>query len=860
MPQAAERPFEGRERELESLIERWQRALEGRGQIATVSGAPGIGKSRLIEVFADRTAGQARALLVCRCVKLRRFTAFSPFVDLLRRLEGARSPTGHPDDGRDSEDRRRATGGAGRPDDATADPEDATEDRLRATLIARLSALVAPRPQRRTAALNLNPEGRARKTLEELLALFSESAKRLPVLLVIEDLDWADPSTLALLELLAQRRLHVPWMTVLTFTPRFEAPWAHRAHVMDLELARLTRQQEEAVLERLTAGGTLDPTLRREIIARADGVPLFLEEQARLIRQLDDGGEERPDILPTILKHWLSARLERLGAAGDLAQSASVVGEELSRAHLTALSNLEAPDLERALERLVEAGILVRPEAIAEFAFSHSLVHEAIHDAVPEGPRREAHRRMAEILSESASDAAGRHAGALAGSDLERIAYHYSEAGMPIEAAVNWRDAAQHAVRTSANLEAAERAGQGLMSLDSVANSEQRRALEIELQIVLGAALGTAKGFAAAEAVAAYDQALELVWQTPRAADHFDSLQELTSYYLSRGHVATAHEAAAKALKALDRGDLEAMPIAQRSVGFAKLLQGDFTGAEVALEKSLAPFAVHRSQLYAMPPALGIPMAEKLSHLSLIEWFLGRPSRALKQSTDSLTLARRCNDPYSRVFTVFRASYLHVFRREPVATRELAHELVGLANRHGYLFFIAAGMFLEGQALAAQGRAAEGLQMMSGGLDGVWASGMEVGRPRNLALLAEACGRSELYEQGLSLIKEGIAAVEITGEGHYEAELHRIQGELLRHSGGDEEEIEECFLEALGVARRQGSAALELRAATSLSRLRRAQDKSRQARELLAEVYGRFDEGFDTADLKEAKELLDELS
>ena len=180
----------------------------------------------------------------------------------------------------------------------------------------------------------------------------------------------------------------------------------------------------------------------------------------------------------------------------------------------------------------------------------------------------------------------------------------------------------------------------------------------------------------------------------------------------------------------------------------------------------------------------------------------------------------------------------------------------------GFLFFIAVGMFLEGQALATQGRAAEGLQMMSGGLDGVWASGMEVNRPRNLALLAEACGRSELYEQGLSLIKEGIAAAEITGERHYEAELYRIQGELLRHSGGPDQEIEDCFLSALGIARRQGTVALELRAAISLSRLRRAQDKQRQARELfVGEVYGKFDEGFDTADrLKEAKELLDELS
>ena len=848
MPQALDRPFEGRERELDGLLERWQLALEGAGQVVTVSGAAGVGRSRLLEVFIEQTSDETRAVLICRCSKLRRWTAFSPLVDLLRRLEGA--------------DERRAL----EESKTTLSGEPDREERLRGTLIARLNALLSPPRRRRAAALNLNPEGRARKTLEELLGLFVEGAKRLPILLVIEDLDWVDPSTLALLELLVQRRLHVRWMTVLTFTPHFETPWSQRGRLTHIDLPRLGREQEKAVLDGLISDRDLEPALRQEIIARADGVPLFLEEQARLVRVMEarfatSGGSERRSALPTILKHWLSARLEHLGPRPrELAQLASVVGEEMSRAQLAALSSFAPDELEPALDRLFEAEILVDSGEAAELAFSHSLIHEAIHGSMVESARRQAHRRMAEILQDAVDeDPLGRSGNALRRAESELIAQHYDMAGMSIEAASSWRQAAEEAVRSSANLEAAECAHRGLEALESIADSEERRGLEIELQIVLGAALGTAKGFAAADALAAYDQALELVWQAPDVR-HFSALQELTSYYLARGHVSTAFETADKALGTLNDADNEDLPVAQRTLGFAKLLKGDFAGAEADLEKSLKPYAVHRSLLRATPPALGVPIAETLSHLSLVEWFLGRPSQALKHSTDSLTLARRYNDPYSRVFTVFRASYLHVLRREPVATRELAHELVGLANRHGFLFFIAAGMFLEGQALAAQGRAAEGLQMMSGGLDGVWASGMEVNRPRNLALLAEACGKTELFEQGLSLIREGIAAVEITGEAHYEAELFRIQGELLRHSGGPEEEIEESFLAALGLSRRQGNVALELRAAISLSHLRRAQDKVLQARELLAEVYGKFDEGFDTADLIEAKELLDELS
>ena len=837
------RPFEGRAREIDHLLECWRLARDGTGQVAMVSSAAGVGKSRLMEVFAERTAGKDRALLICRCSKRRRTTAFSPLVDLRQRLLADRK--------RDSEER---TDGSASPADS-----ESTHARLRETLVARLKALVAPAPRRRPEALNLNPEGLARKTLEDLFGLFSESAKRLPLLLIIEDLEWADPSTLELLKLLVHRRLHVPWMTVLTFTPSFEPPWSHRAHVTHLELPRLSLQRQEILLDRLLEGRELEPELRREIIARADGAPLLLQELVRLVRIMDGeptAADSPPSPrLPTILKHWLTMRLERLGTAGDLARSAALVGDELDRARLAAVSPLEADELERALDRLIEDGILVRPGAADELAFSHTLIHEAIHDSLPESARREAHRQLAEVMSHTAGENSD--------PDYERIALHYGAAGMPIEAASSWREAAEHAVRSSANLEAAERARRGLEALESVAEDGSRQSLEIDLRIVLGAALGTAEGFAATDAMAAYDRALELAYESSTAGHQFRAFQELSSYYLSRGQVSIAFDTAERALSGLDADsddDAEKLPAAQRTLGLAKLLHGDFSGASTDLESSLAPYAGHRSHIQTMAPALGISMAETLSHLSLVDWFLARPSQALEHSTESLTLARRCNDPYTRVLSVFRASHLRVLRREPVATRELAHELVELANRHGFLFFIAAGMFLEGQALAAQGRAAEGLQMMSGGLDGVWASGMEVGRTRNLALLAEACGRSELFEQGLSLTKEGIAAAEVTGEGHFQAELFRVQGELLRHSGGSEEEIEDCFLEALGTARRQGTAALELRAAISLARLRQAQGKPRQARELLAEVHAKFEEGFDTADVQEAEELLEELA
>lgn len=829
-PETMVRPFEGRKDELALLLDRWRQALDDSGQVVLLKAGAGLGKTRLIEVFTETTAADPRVVLTGRCSPGRRYSAFAPLHEMLRRLEAARDER-RGDDGEDLVE---------------------AEARLRATLVARLKALLAPPRERRGTALNLNPEGQARKTLESLLTLLVDSAKRFPVLMVIEDLDWIDPSTLELLSLLIQRKLHCRLMVVVTFETQLEASWGQRAHLTLLELPPLSRGQEETLLEQLTRDRPLPADLEREVIARADGNPLFLEELVHLVRAFPSS-EESPAV-PMALEHWLSTRLERFGTARELAQEAAVLGDRVPAEWLRAVSRLSRKDFEHDLDRLLRAEILVASGAESgDLAFRHTLIRDAVHQTMPEKQRRATHRRVAKVLSEAFADSPD--------VDPERLADHYTEAGLFVEAVGAWLEASREAVRRAANLEAAARARAGLELIESLPEDDASRAVEIALHISLGAATGTAKGYATPEAQSAYDRAVELAWQAPRSPELFTDLQELVSYYISRGQVRTAKAIAEKSLWHVEGQDeLEILPIAWRNLGFAEMLEGKLESAVENLEKSLAPYAVHRSLMQATPPAIGIPLAETLSHLALAQWFLGRPSQALKHSTDSLTLARRFNDPFSRVFTIYRASFLHVFRREPVATRELAHELVELANRHGFLFFIAAGMFLEGQALTAQGRGAEGLQMMSGGLDGVWASGMEVGRPRNLALLAEACGRSELVEQGLSLIKEGLAAMEISGEGHYESEIYRIQGELLQFSGAGEDEIEESLQQALGIARRQKSRSLELRAAMSLSRLWRDQNRMQPAIELLSTVYETFEEGFDTTDLRDAKVMLDELS
>ncbi|MEM7582419.1 MAG: AAA family ATPase [Acidobacteriota bacterium] len=825
---------EGRERELDLLLERWRLALDDSGQVVFVRGDAGSGKTHLLRAFEAHTSSPPRVFLRCCCVRDLQYTAFGPLHELLQELEDR--PAGR-------------TGSS-----------DTPEQTVRATLTARLKTLLAPRQYRPASALNLNPEGKAKKTIEALVTLFVEIAKRHPLILVVEDLEWLDPSTLEMLSQIVNRRPRVSLMVVLTFGPELTPPWGTRSHLTSLQLPPLTPESSELVVEQLAGRSPLPEPLKQRIVEWAEGSPFYLREMVRLAQslELDTAGNEKTGA-SSIFQEWLAAHMLQLGAAADLARQAAALGDQMPHELLRAVNHSSGkPDLAIELDRLIEAGLLIRNQEPRDLlSFRHNLLRQAVLATLSLEGRQAAHRSAAKTLLASFPEAAERRP--------EIVAHHYQEGGMAMEAARAWCRAAEQAIRQAANLEAAARAQKGLELLATLPKDEARNAQEIALLIALGAALGTAQGYANPEAQASYDRAVELAWQTPKSSQLAVAMREMASYYISRGHIRTAREIAERALWHLDGSELTTeKATAHRNLGFAYLLAGDLANAKASLEESLQQPSARDTVAETTSQTISrdeiIAQAETLGHLALAQWFLGRPDRALEHSADALMLARRANDPFCRIFATYRASILHVLRREPVATRELAHELVELANRHGFLFFIAAGMFLEGQALTAQGRAAEGLQMMSGGLDGVWASGMEVGRPRNLALLAEACGRSELVEQGLSLIKEGLAAAEVTGESHYEAELYRIQGELLRFADAPVEEVLDSLTRARSLAREQGSRSLELRATISLSRQWQAQGQVPLALTTLTEIYHEFDEGTNTVDLQEARALLDNLS
>ncbi len=828
-----------RQQELEQMLGRWELAREGAGQVVLLSGEAGIGKTRLIQSLKGRLVTDSRMLVECRCTPYHRHKAFFPFVDFLGRV-------------------------VARADWLEPGSEEAAEDLPLARFIPRLAALLEAPQQQRDLHLGRDLEAQGQKVLESAVALLLEMAEHRTVLLVVEDLHWVDPSTLELLTLLIEQVPTSRMLLLLSFRHGFKPTWGHPSYLAHITLSRLPDKQVNTLIDLLAAGRPIPPLVRREILERADGIPLFVEELTKLVldSSQEDSGERA---IPATLQGWLTARLDRLGPAKEVAQLAAALGREFSHELLSSVAGLDEKALGTELDRLVEAEILHRrglPPRVV-YTFKHGLLRDAAHESLLKSGRRNHHRRIAHVLRQQFPD--------IAEKEPELLAHHYAEAGLDAEAVACWRRAAENAVRSSIHVEAVEHAREGLRLVEALPPDQRRHEEEMALAVYLGLAL-SAKGYDAPEVEEAFARARELWPRVDKVPYLFPILDSLVIFYFSRGRIRLAREMAEELLHLAEEAhDVEFLPAAHWTLGLVLLIAGEFSSTKFYVEEGVAFYATQLSLEANVPPGAGLAVSTCLGDLSWALWFLGRPDEAKATSANSLDLISNSPDAFTHAFALFRAGYLHVYLRDPAAVRELAEQLTTFATERGFLYFVAMGMFLSGQVLAAEGRPEEGVPMMSEGLDGMWATGRMAGRTRNLALIAEACLQPDMAEQGLSLVREGLALTEKSGESHYEAELYRLQGELLllqstldppegKPPENPEKKAEDVYRRSLDLARRQGARSLELRAAMSLARLRRSQGWTVEARDLLAAVYEGFDEGFETADLEEAKALLESLA
>jgi predicted ATPase len=442
----------------------------------------------------------------------------------------------------------------------------------------------------------------------------------------------------------------------------------------------------------------------------------------------------------------------------------------------------------------------------------------------------------------------------------ELLAHHYTEAGLTGQAMASWLRAGQRATQRSAHVEAISHLSKGLELLATLPDTTERTQHELTLQTTLGGSLMTIKGFAAPEVERVYSRARALCRQVGETPQLFPVLWGLWLFYEVRGELQTARELAEQLLSlAQCQQDPAILLQAHRAMGQTVYWQGELTQSQAYLEQGIAIYDPqrHRFLAFRYSQDAGVGLRMFAAH---VLWHLGYPDQAMERMQEALALARELSHPFSLASALDHAAWLHQYRREERLTQEQAEADMVLSRERGFSFFLAHGTILRGWALMAQGRRAEGMTQMHQGLAAWRAMDVVLLLPWDHTMLAEAYGESGQVEEGLRLLAEALATTHQQGAHLWEPELYRVKGELLlRQPAPDVPEAENCFRQAIDIARQQRAKSLELRAATSLGRLWQCQGKDAEARALLAPIYGWFTEGFDTADLREAKGLLDEL-
>jgi predicted ATPase len=614
-----------------------------------------------------------------------------------------------------------------------------------------------------------------------------------------------------------------------------------------------------------------------QVVAKTDGVPLFVEELTKMVLEsaLLQEREERyeltgplpPLAIPATLHDSLMARLDRLATVKTLAQLGATLGREFSYDLLHTVSLWDEATVRRGLHQLVEAEFLYQqglpPQAT--YLFKHALIQEAAYQSLLRSTRQQYHQRIAQVLEARFPE--------LCETQPELLAHHYTEAGVMAQAIPYWQRAGERAIQHSAHLEATGHLTRGLDVLKILPDTLERAQQELTLQITLGVPLLATKGFGAPEVERVYARARALCHQVGETPQLFSVLWGIWWVYENRAALQTARELAEQLLTVAQRQHEAALLLqAHRAMGQTMYWFGELTQARAHLEQGIALYdpQQHRSSafLYGQDPGVGLR-----NFVTLVLWFLGYPDQAVGRIHEAVALAQEVAHPFSLAFALSFVSWLHHYRREGPATQGRAEAAMALCREHGFAFFLAQQTVLRGWALAEQGHVEEGIAQMRQGLAaykevyGPQATGAEGERPYLLALFAEAYGKVGQPQEGLRILDEALTAAQKYDV--WDGELYRVKGELLLTQAAMQDswptlsaavvEVETCFRQALDMTRRQQAKSLELRATMSLSRLWQLQGKRDDARELLAPVYGWFTEGFETADLREAKALLAEL-
>ena len=835
----------GREEEIALLSSRWRHAVQGEGRIVVLTGEPGIGKSHIARAFEERVASEPSKLLRYFCSAQDRNSALFPFVTQLQRTaQFQRGDT--------------SAGKLAKLEALLAQSSIGAED------VAVLANLLSLRPTKHFPG-DLTPQKLREKTLAALLAHLTGLAARQPVFMVVEDVHWIDPTSLEFLAAVVDRLPQLRVLLLVTARPEFTPPWPSYPYTRTISLTRFDRRDGAALIERVTEGKTLPKEMVDEILERTDGVPLFIEELTRTVLESDllqerDNRYVLEHPLPTLaiprtLQASLTARLDRLASVREVAQMGAVAGRDFHYELLKAVDLLPAAKLEEALDQLVQSGLVFRrgevPHAI--YAFKHALVRDAAYAGLLKDRRVHLHGAIAIALEQ--------HFPEIVQTQPETLAHHLTEAGLLEKATGYWLQAGKVAALRSANIEAIAHLQRGLEVIGRSPATQARDRAELDFQLVLGPCLIATQGPAASKAVATFTRAHELCERLGDPPEHLQVMFWLATVSVVRGELHQALEAIAGLPAAAEaRGNSPALINGIRGQGMILMFMGRLAEARATLERAVEVFgASQESDRIAARAAGQDAGVSMLALMSWVLWVVGEIDEADSRMAAALERADAIQHAHTHAYAWYYASVLHALRGEPTIAQAYAERCLAISEQHGFRQWLGLSRAVLGICAASLDDSSSRLDEVKAALDEYQRAGYQIGMTVLLVLLGQVWLSRNEPEAARDVIEQGLAIVDHNGERLFEAELYRLKACALRMRGAPDVEAESLLDQALRTARSQQAQSLELRAATDLAKLWMNQDKRAAARDVLGAIHGRFSEGRDTRDLKEANAVLTKL-
>ncbi len=837
--------FVGREREMDAMRAAADRAKSGHGQIVAAMAEAGVGKSRLFFEF-KATSQSGWMVLETFSVSHGKASAYLPVIDLLRNYFKIANED-------DERTRREKVNG-----------KVLTLDRMLEDTVPYLFSLLGI-VEGDDPIAQMDGQIKKRRTLEAIKRIALRESLNQPLMVFFEDLHWIDEQTQELLNLLADSIGTARLLLLVNYRPEYSHPWNNKTYYTQLRLDPLGRESAEEMLTALLGNGKDLAPLKRLIIQRTEGTPFFMEE---IVQSLFEDGVLLRDCtvtlarsmksvkVPATVQAVLAARIDRLPPQEkELLQTLGVLGREFPLGlirHVTLKANDE---LSRMLSELQLAEFIYEQPAVGdtEYIFKHALTQEVSYNSLLIERRKQLHERTGVALEALFAGQLEDH--------LDELAHHYSRSAN-IDKAVEYLErAGNQAMQRSAYRDAVDGLSGAINLLQKLPDNPERTRRELLLQLDLGPALITVKGWAAPEVGQVHTRARELCAQLGDPPEEFfPALYGLWLKHLTGDELPRAYELAKEFLCRAERsGDPALLLYARYMVGNTLYWMGKFPAAREHLETAITYYDPERHRTLALRFEGYDAQLINLLLLSWVLWELGYPERAIKRSNEAWALAERLANPRDAARVLVFTSIVHRNRRDVRATQESAEAVLALSAEHGITEWVSWATAQRGWAIAAQGNHEEGIARIEEGI--ARSRGMiELRRSYFLCMQAEASMDAGRLDEGLRALTQALAIADQQEERFYKAEIHRLKGALLlKRDGSAVADAQSCFEQAIEIAREQSAKSMELRATTSLARLLAKQDRRDDARTMLAAIYDWFTEGFDTADLKDAKALLDEL-